>query len=149
MEDVEAVLDSVSRTAIRLLNAAPGTTKVRVQSGAACIEIERDVPAGQPAATVTLEAAPEPVAVEQGNLEYICAPMVGTFYHAQGPGEPPMVKPGDLVEPGQHVGILEAMKLMNPVEAGKRGRVLEILVADATPVEYDQRLIVLEMVDEG
>jgi acetyl-CoA carboxylase biotin carboxyl carrier protein len=71
----------------------------------------------------------------------IRAPMVGTFYHAPEPGSAPFVRPGDVVEAGQQVGILEVMKLMTPVEADRRTRVVEFLVPDAAAVEHGQPLI--------
>jgi acetyl-CoA carboxylase biotin carboxyl carrier protein len=69
--------------------------------------------------------------------------MIGTYYHAPAPGEPPFVQEGDIVELGTQIGILEAMKLMNPIEADRAGRVAKVLVADGTPVEFDQPLLVL------
>jgi len=153
VDDVDAVLDSVCRSAVRLLNAAPGMTRVHVRSGEACIELERGaVVAAAPAQAAgaagaeVIAAAPDPP--DPGGHD-VRAPMVGTFYRAPGPGEAPFVTEGAIVEPGQQIGILEAMKLMNPVEADRRGRVTEILVTDGTPVEYDQRLLVLVDVDES
>ncbi|MBV9025428.1 MAG: acetyl-CoA carboxylase biotin carboxyl carrier protein [Streptomycetaceae bacterium] len=78
---------------------------------------------------------------------HITAPMVGAFYHAPEPGATPFVQEGDLVEKGQHIGIVEAMKLMNPIQAEQPGRVVEVLVGDGHPVEYDQPLIALEPLD--
>ena len=69
------------------------------------------------------------------------APLVGTFYLAPSPGADPFVRPGDEVEIGQTLGILEAMKLMNPIIADDPGVVAEILVGDAESVEYDQVLM--------
>jgi acetyl-CoA carboxylase biotin carboxyl carrier protein len=153
VDDVDAVLDSVCRSAIRLLNAAPGMTRVHVRSGEACIEMERGgaVVAATPVppAGEAIAAAPVPETAPDPDAHEVRAPMVGTFYRAPGPGEAPFVSEGAIVEPGQQIGILEAMKLMNPVEADRRGRVTEILVTDGTPVEYDQRLLVLAPVDEG
>ncbi len=73
----------------------------------------------------------------------IKSPLVGTFYRAPAPGAEPFVKEGDLVEAGQVVAIVEAMKVMNEIEADRRGRVLKILVEDGEPVEYGQDLILL------
>lgn len=75
---------------------------------------------------------------------YVFAPTVGTFYHAPEPGERPCVRVGDLVRPGQSVGVLEVMKMMNIVEADVAGRVVEIVVPDGQPVEFQQPLIALE-----
>lgn len=71
----------------------------------------------------------------------ITAPMVGTFYRAPAPDEPPFVKVGDRVSVGQTVCIIEAMKLMNEIEAEVSGQVMEILVDNAQPVEYEQVLM--------
>jgi len=79
----------------------------------------------------------------------VCAPLVGTFYRAPEPGAPPFVQAGDLVQPGQQIGIVEAMKLMNPVEADVTGRVVEVLVGDAEPVEYGQPLVLVEPLEPG
>ncbi|GAA2208730.1 hypothetical protein GCM10009850_041880 [Nonomuraea monospora] len=87
-------------------------------------------------------AAQDGAATAEGEeLRHVCAPMVGTFYWAPEPGAAPFVAVGDTVEKGQQVGIVEAMKLMNPIEADVSGEVVEILVPDGTPVEYGQKLI--------
>jgi acetyl-CoA carboxylase biotin carboxyl carrier protein len=75
--------------------------------------------------------------------ELIVAPMVGTFYSAPAPSEPAYISEGDLVEPGQVVGIVEAMKMMNEIESELTGRVTRILVQNAQPVEYGQPLMVV------
>jgi oxaloacetate decarboxylase alpha subunit len=76
----------------------------------------------------------------------ITAPMVGTFYRAPSPDAEPFVEIGDIVEAGQTVCIVEAMKLMNEIEAERRGKVLKILVENEDPVEYGQPLFVLREV---
>ena len=72
--------------------------------------------------------------------------MVGTFYRAPSPDAEPFVEIGDIVEAGQTVCIVEAMKLMNEIEAERRGKVLKILVENEDPVEYGQPLFVLREV---
>ena len=71
----------------------------------------------------------------------VTSPMIGTYYSASAPGEPPYVQIGDEVETGQVVGIIEAMKIMNEITADKSGVVTEILVDNAEPVEYGSPLI--------
>jgi biotin carboxyl carrier protein len=71
----------------------------------------------------------------------ITAPMIGTFYTAPTPGDPPFVRVGDRIEAGQVVGIIEAMKIMNEIAADRGGTVVELLVANAQPVEYGSPLI--------
>lgn len=91
----------------------------------------RDVPAATP------DTAPEAAEV----VATVRSPLVGTFYTAPSPGADPFVRVGDEVEPGQTVGIVEAMKLMNPIVADEPGVVAEVLVGDAESVEYDQALM--------
>ena len=74
----------------------------------------------------------------------ITSPFVGTFYHAPGPGADPFVEVGQQVKKGDVLCIIEAMKLMNEIEAESAGTVVEILVENGKPVEFDQPLIVLE-----
>ena len=81
---------------------------------------------------------------EHPGRRVVRAPLVGTFYRAPQPGAPPFVTPGDAVEEGETLGIVEAMKLMNHVTADRAGRVVEVLAGDGEPVEYDQPLMVLE-----
>lgn len=73
----------------------------------------------------------------------IKSPLVGTFYRAPAPGADPFVEEGDFVELGQVVAIVEAMKVMNEIEAERRGKVAKILVKDGEPVEYGQDLMLL------
>ncbi|MGE5551785.1 MAG: acetyl-CoA carboxylase biotin carboxyl carrier protein [Bacteroidota bacterium] len=80
------------------------------------------------------------------NQVLIVAPMVGTFYRAPSPEADPYVQAGEMVDPGQVVCIIEAMKLMNEIESEWKGRIVEILVENAQPVEYGQPLFLLEKV---
>lgn len=76
------------------------------------------------------------------------SPVVGTFYRASAPGEPPFVAVGGTVEPDTVVGIVEAMKLMNRIVAGQHGVVRSVLPADGSPVEFDQPLVLLDAADD-
>ncbi len=95
-----------------------------------------------PAPTTPHEASAP--AQEEG--ETINAPMVGTFYRAPSPGAAPFVKVGDTVTKGQTVAIVEAMKIMNEIEAEFDCKILEILVEDGQPVEYDMPLFRVERI---
>jgi acetyl-CoA carboxylase biotin carboxyl carrier protein len=98
-------------------------------------------PIAQPAAlAVPTTAAPEP---RRAGHE-VKSPMVGTVYLQAQPGADPFVKPGDRVRQGQTLLIVAAMKTMNPIPAPRDGVVLEILVGDAQPVEFDEPLVVIE-----
>lgn len=78
----------------------------------------------------------------------ITAPMIGTFFAAGGPDEPPYVDVGDVVSAGQTIGIIEAMKIMNEIAADRSGSVVEIFVKNAQAVEYGQRLMRIEPVED-
>lgn len=89
---------------------------------------------------VSTPAAAPPLAAQIGFAE-IKSPMVGTFYRAPAPGEPAFVNPGDRIGVGQTVCIIEAMKLMNEIESEIAGEVVEILVQNGQPIEFDQPLV--------
>lgn len=111
----------------------PATAAPPVAAAPAALQAVTPAPADPPA------AAPE---VPDGAFA-VRAPLVGTFYTAPSPGAEPFVRVGDEVEPGQTLGIVEAMKLMNPIVADSAGVVAEVRVGDAESVEYDQVLLVL------
>jgi acetyl-CoA carboxylase biotin carboxyl carrier protein len=80
-------------------------------------------------------------------LKEITAPIVGTFYRAPAPDQPPFKQAGDRVEPADVVCIVEAMKVMNEIKAGLRGTIRKILVENATPVEFGQPLFQVELAE--
>ena len=85
-------------------------------------------------------APPQPAPAAEETLHMVRSPIVGTFYEAPSPGAPPFVKPGDLVETGQVLCIVEAMKLMNEIESDVAGEIVKKLVANGQPIEYGQEL---------
>jgi acetyl-CoA carboxylase biotin carboxyl carrier protein len=89
-------------------------------------------------------AAPTAAAVEELSGDKILSPMVGTYYSAPSPDSPAFVKEGNVVKKGQPLGILEAMKIMNELEAEFDCKILKILVQDGSPVEYDMPLFLVE-----
>jgi len=97
------------------------------------------------AATATPPAAPKAEAAPKAdNLITIKSPMIGTFYRQSGPGKPIFVNVGDEVAPGKVVCIIEAMKLFNEIESEVKGKIVKVLVDDASPVEYDQPLFLVD-----
>jgi acetyl-CoA carboxylase biotin carboxyl carrier protein len=97
-------------------------------------------PAAAPAA-----AAPSPApAAASANQITVKSPMIGTFYRSAGPDKAPFVNVGDEIKAGQVVCIIEAMKLFNEIESEVSGRIVKVLVDDASPVEYDQALFIVE-----
>jgi len=84
------------------------------------------------------------VAKPAANTEEVTSPMVGTFYLRSRPESPPFIEKGDVVETGQTLCIVEAMKLMNEIQAEKKCKVVDILVDDGESVEYGQPLVIIE-----
>ncbi|HLK31919.1 MAG TPA: acetyl-CoA carboxylase biotin carboxyl carrier protein [Terriglobales bacterium] len=100
----------------------------------------RAVPSNSAAPASSTPAAPPPEAGKEQGLHIITSPIVGTFYEAPSPGSPPFVKPGDTVDVGQVLCIIEAMKLMNEIECDVSGELVKRLVNNGQPVEYGQPL---------
>lgn len=121
-----------------------GLTEVEVLQGETSVRLCRNgSPQTAHPAVVKQVETPEP---ESKNTpkNMLTAPMVGTFYRAGSPEAEPYVKPGDKVKKGEIVGIIEAMKTMNPVEAEKAGVIKEVLIDNAQPIEFGEPLFVLE-----
>jgi len=116
--------------------AAPAAYVAAPQALAAPAPVAAPVAAAAPAAEAAAPAAARGDAVK--------SPMVGTVYLSPQPGADPFIKVGDTVTAGQTLLIVEAMKTMNPISAPKAGKIVEILVADAQPVEFGEPLVVVE-----
>jgi acetyl-CoA carboxylase biotin carboxyl carrier protein len=154
------LIQSVWEEARDLVKRLEGTTvqKFKVEAGEYKIEIERGAPAMVAAAPAAPAAAPAPAAPFDSELDGasaapdlghpILAPLVGTFYRAPQPGAPPFVEEGDVVDEGQTVGIVEAMKLMNEVKADRGGKITQFAATDGDWVEFEQPLVYLEPAEE-
>lgn len=105
------------------------------------------VPAMAAPAAVAVQATPVAAAVSPvpaSNLVEIKSPMIGTFYRSSNPETPPLVSVGDKITKGQTVCIIEAMKLFNEIESEISGTIVKVLVENASPVEYEQTLFMVE-----
>jgi len=123
-----------------------GLTEIEYAIGDRRIRIARAPTGPAPASTPTMAVA-SPAAVPPTSAELagaVKAPMVGTAYLAPQPGELPFVRLGDIVTEGQPLLIIEAMKVMNEIRAHRPGRIAQILVVDAQPVEYGAILMLIE-----
>jgi len=102
-------------------------------------------PQAAPAAAPAAQAAPAAAApASGGNTVTIKSPMIGTFYRSSGPDKPVFVNVGDEIKVGQVLCIIEAMKLFNEIESEVSGRVVKVIADNASPVEYDQPLFIIE-----
>jgi acetyl-CoA carboxylase biotin carboxyl carrier protein len=151
LAEVRQLIRLVQRTGIGELQVSSGERTVRIAAqpppvaGAGFLPaMGIPVAAGQrPAPAGPGEPAP-PASRGSEDLAAITSPMVGTFYRAPAPDADPYVEVGDMVEVGQTVCIVEAMKLMNEIESEFRGRVVGIPVENAQPVEFGQKLFLIE-----
>jgi acetyl-CoA carboxylase biotin carboxyl carrier protein len=151
-------LTALCEAASSLVARVPkGLSRVALHAGEYTVELEWEmapVAAGAHAGSSGATGVSGAVAPAEGgtagaaevpdNRHAIVAVLVGTFYRQAEPGAPPFVEVGDVVEEGQDVAIIEAMKVMNRIQADRSGRVAEILVENGEMVEYEQRLIMLE-----
>ncbi|MBK7939941.1 MAG: acetyl-CoA carboxylase biotin carboxyl carrier protein [Lewinellaceae bacterium] len=127
-------------------HAGIAVPQVIVPAQQPAVAIAPPAPAPAPAAPSRPEPAPAAPVSEDDNPRYIQikSPMVGTFYRSSGPDKGPFVKVGDTVEVGSKVCIIEAMKLFNEIESEVKGKIVKVLAEDATPVEYDQPLFLID-----
>ena len=122
--------------------ATPDTRFIAVHTTPASPELSNAPPSTKGAAQSAPAAAVHVPLPEEG-LHVVRSPIVGTFYESPSPGSPPFVKPGDMVEVGQILCIVEAMKLMNEIESDIAGEIVKKLVANNAPIEYGQELFVI------
>lgn len=122
---------------------APSQAVVVASESAAAPAVMPSVaaPAAMASPPASVETAPPPATSTSDDLYEITSPMVGTFYRSPAPDESPFVDTGDRIKAGQPVCIIEAMKLMNELEAEVSGEIVEILVQNAEPVEFGQPLM--------
>ena len=145
--ELRRLIRLVQRTGIGELEVSAGGRAVRISTvagaghaaGAAMAPV---VAVSNPGPAAAGNAAPAPAKSER--FVAITSPMVGTFYRAPAPDADPYLEVGSMVEIGQTVCIVEAMKLMNEIESEIRGRVMEILVDNAQPVEFGQKLFLID-----
>lgn len=162
-EQAQPEVDDFGLSAVReLLQLLSQTdiTEIQIERGSSRLHIKRTLPAQVPVAAAPLVAvaptAPQaalpslgaPSAGESDHLlpgqSTITAPMVGTYYAAPSPKDKPYVEEGDIIQPGDRVGLVEAMKMMNEIESEVSGRIVRLLVKNGQPVEYGQVLMIVE-----
>jgi acetyl-CoA carboxylase biotin carboxyl carrier protein len=155
LRKLKKLIDLVQESGIAELEITEGEERVRIASGGAVTVTPLGTaapaapaaapPAGQPAAAPAGSAAPAPAAVPPPGSEghVVKSPMVGTFYRAPAPDAKPFIEVGGAVKEGQIICVIEAMKLMNEIEADASGTIKAILVENGQPVEYGQALFII------
>lgn len=155
-KDIQKLIDFISQSGLDEVNIETSELKLAIKrySNAAPVAVQAQptyvapVPVAAPAPVQQVAAAAAPVAAapvaEASNLITIKSPMIGTFYRSAGPDKPNFVDAGDDVSTGKVVCIIEAMKLFNEIESEISGKIVKVLVENATPVEFDQPLFLVE-----
>lgn len=154
---VKNLLDLISKTELNEVSIEEGDFKMKVKkqsdAPAQSAPVQYQMPAAQqaPAQAAQPASAPAPADTSssekkesQPDGETVKSPIVGTFYESPSPDSDPFVKVGDTVQKGETLCIVEAMKIMNEIEAEFSGTVQKILVEDAQPVEFDQPLFIIK-----
>jgi len=142
---VRKMADILTETGLSEIEVERGGLRIRVaKTLTAAVQVAHAAPsyASAPVAAAPAEAAAAPAAPARG--EVVKSPMVGTVYLKPSPEAEPFIKVGDSVEAGATLLIVEAMKTMNPIPAPRSGRIVEVLVGDAQPVEFGEPLVVIE-----
>jgi acetyl-CoA carboxylase biotin carboxyl carrier protein len=148
LRKLKTLIDLVSDSNVSELEITEAEGKVRIVKGGGAMVQSYAAPA--PVAQQTLSAAPVPFAVEAAPIPEVAAnhmvksPMVGTFYRSASPGAKAFVEVGDIVKQGDTICIIEAMKILNEIEADKSGTVRRILSQNGEAVEYGQPLFEIE-----
>ena len=141
---VKKLIELLEESNINEIEIKEGEESVRISRGGSIVAA---APAPAPVVAAAPTAAPAPAAVEAAPAaptgHTVNAPMVGTFYRSPAPSAPAFIEVGKTVKAGDVICIVEAMKMMNQIEADKSGVIEAILVEDGQPVEFDQPLVVI------
>lgn len=147
-KEIQELIDFISKSGLDEVNIETEEFKIKVKKNTEAKIIQAAAPAPQPVAAPAQAAAPAPAAApaasEDDKYITIKSPMIGTFYRTPNPDSPSFVNVGDSVKTGDTVCIVEAMKLFNEIESDISGKIVKILVDNATPVEYDQPLFLVD-----
>ena len=153
IKQIQELIKFVSRSGVNEVAIEQKDFKITIKTNQAPTVINTTVPAPPAAAVLPAAAAAPPAAIEtkavapaQDTSKYITikSPMIGTFYRSSSPDKPSFANVGDEVSVGKVICIIEAMKLFNEIESEVSGNIVKVLVDNASPVEYDQPLFLVE-----
>ena len=152
-KQIQELIKTINKSNIRELSIEEKDYKITIKQEQTTVEPQyiMTAPAAMPVAAPAMAAAtpaaatpsPAPASASTNQIT-VKSPMIGTFYRSAGPDKAPFVNVGDEIKAGQVVCIIEAMKLFNEIESEVSGRIVKVLVDDASPVEYDQALFIVE-----
>ncbi len=149
LRKLKTLIDLVSDSNVSELEITEAEGKVRIVKGMVGVPMAQYAPqmamqAHAPAAAVAAAVVAEPPAPAASTEHVVKSPMVGTFYRSASPGAKPFVEVGDSIKAGETICIVEAMKILNEIEADKSGKVHKILCENGQAVEYGQPMFVIE-----
>jgi acetyl-CoA carboxylase biotin carboxyl carrier protein len=146
LDQIKAIITMMKENDLSEFSMEQDGLKIRIKRGPDGFQQTVTVPpAAAPAAAAAPVAAEAPPAELAADIKYITSPMVGTFYRSPSPDTPPYCEVGQNVDDETVVCIIEAMKVMNEIKAELRGAVTEVLVENAKPVEFGQKLFVVRV----
>jgi acetyl-CoA carboxylase biotin carboxyl carrier protein len=150
MQELKELIEFLKENGIAEYAAEKGDSKLAIKFASAFPSAAAPVayaPApvayAPPTAAAPVASAPAAEADPEAGLHIVTSPIVGTFYESASPGSPPFVSPGDHVDAGQVLCIVEAMKLMNEIECDVAGEIVKRLVSNGQPIEYGQKLFAI------
>lgn len=160
-KEIRDLIDFISKSGLNEVSIETEELKIAIKRDAETRVIERSAaapapapaapapaaasaPAPSPSAEAPKAEAPASSSSSEGNYVEVKSPMIGTFYRSSNPDTPPFVSVGDKIEKGQTVCIVEAMKLFNEIESEVSGTIVKVMVENASPVEYDQVLFLVD-----
>jgi acetyl-CoA carboxylase biotin carboxyl carrier protein len=153
IKQIQELIKFVSRSGVNEVAIEQKDFKITIKTNQTPTVVHATVPAPVATSAIPAAAAPLPVsatetktaaAEDTSNYITIKSPMIGTFYRSAGPDKASFVNVGDEISTGKVICIIEAMKLFNEIESEVSGRIVKVLVDDASPVEYDQPLFLVE-----
>jgi len=144
MKQIKSLMKEFDDSTLSSLKINKEGFSIELEKATIATAVAAPVAAAPAAVAAAPAAAATPAAPEEIAGDKILSPMVGTYYASPSPDSPAFVKEGDVVKKGQPLAILEAMKIMNELEAEFDCKILKILVEDGKPVEYDMPLFVVE-----
>ena len=148
-KEIQRLLDYIAKSPLAEVSIETEGLKVSVKKHSSAAPVVQMSAAPAPAPTIAYsEEASAPTAPSISSTDHLYtvkSPMIGTFYRAAGPDKENFIEVGSMVEPGKTVCMIEAMKLFNEIDSEVTGKIVKILVENATPVEFDQPLFLVEI----
>lgn len=152
LKQIQELIKAVNKSELSELSIKDGDFEITIkhnqpQEGSQIVHVQAPQQVAAPApvqAPAPQAEATAPAPAVESNLITIKSPMIGTFYRSGKPGDPPFINVGDSISIGDPICIIEAMKLFNEIESEVAGKIVKVLVDDASPVEFDQPLFQVE-----